>query len=435
MPSYFVHGGRFNLGKLVIAAGLASMLLTSGGAQERASSRVLQGNAIDLATARAIKPPSANVLHSLEARLSAAPAVEIAPGPATTSPSPAAVAEVLPALESGKLYHVDLIAADETIIAKQLASQPAIQVQGNALVTLPGAFRQLAADGSELQLKPFVIPQRLAFSSASGMFEGLIKVGVHEIGSPATRKILSAPISFEVLGSNAEPEELLVKHSGFPLGKIKVSASQVADRLTVMVASPFNPGGMPVDLELAPAFSLSITKAFDGLGLEAATIKVAATGLANAKGRIVQLTADGPARLTKEELQLDENGRASTTLRSVGVGPTTITAELTGFPPARAGTTASLPVMTIGAIILGGIAGGLIRLLQGLKRGNERRFWLDLLVAILVGIVVFLLYALGVNLIPFRFAVEIGAAFVFVVSALGAFYGPRLLEPKRPTAD
>ena len=428
MPGYFVHNGRFNFGKLVIAAGLASLLLTGSSAQERPSSRVLQPNTIDLATAKAIRPPSTNTLQNLEARLSVAPAVEIAPGPATTSPPATAVAEVPPALESGKLYHVDLMAADEKIIAKQLASQPAIQVQGSALVTLPGAFRQLAADGSELQLKPFVIPQRLAFSAASGMFEGLIKVGVHEIGGPAARKTLSAPISFEVLGSNAEPEELLVKHSGFPLGKIKILASQVADRLTVMVASPFNPEGMPVDLELAPAFSLSVTKAFDGLGLEAATITVAVTGLANAKGRLVQLTADGPARLAKEELQLDENGRASTALRSVGVGITTITAQLTGFPPARAGTMASLPLMTLGATFLGAFTGGLIRLLQRLRRGSERRFVIDLSVATLVGIVVFLLYVLGVNLLPFRFSVEVGAAFVFAVSALGAFYGPRLLE-------
>lgn len=434
MPSSFVRDGRFKLGKLIITAGLASLLLTGGSAQERASSRVLQSNAIDLGTAKAIKPPSASALQGLEARLSVAPAVEIVPGPATTSPPPTSMAEVLPALKRGKLYHVDLIAADEKIIAKQLASQPAIQVQGSSLVTLPGAFRQLAADGSELQLKPFVIPQRLAFSSASGMFEGLIKVGVHEIGGPATPKTLSAPISFEVLGSNAEPEELLVKHSGFPLGKIKVSASQVADRLTVMVASPFNPEGMPVELELAPAFSLSVTKAFDGLGLEAATVTVAATGLTKPKGRIVQLTADGPARLTKEELQLDENGRASTTLRSVGVGSTTITAQLTGFPPARAGTMASPPLTTLGATVFGALAGGLIRLMQRLRRGSERRFLIDLSVAVLVGVLVFLLYALGVNLLPFRFSVEIGAAFVFVVSALGAFYGPRLLEPSNPSS-
>jgi hypothetical protein len=428
MPGNSLRSGKLGIRKLAIMAGLAGLLMTGGSAQQQPASRAIPRNAIDLATAKAIRPPSAEAIRTLEARVAAAPALEVAPGPVSTLPPPAAVAEVVPELEKGKLYHVDLAAADEKIIAKQLASQPAIQAQGSALVTLPGAFRLLATDGTELQLKPFVIPQKLSFNAATHMFLGSIRVGVQEIGGPAAPKKLTAPIPFQVLDDGiADPEELQVDHSGLPLSKIRISAAQAAGGLTVSVASPFNPEGVPVVLDLAPSFSLSVSKAFDGLGLEAATVAVSATGLVKPEGQIVQLTVDGPARAEEHQLRLDKDGRAATRLRSVGVGPTSVTAQLAGFPPAEASTMATLPVLTIVSSLLGGLVGGLIRLLPEVRRNTGWRFWLGLAVAILVGLLVFGLYAVGVNVLPFRPTVQIGAVFVFVVSAMGAYLGSGVL--------
>lgn len=358
----------------------------------------------------------------------------VAPGPASTTAPPLTAPQVVPSLEKGKLYHVDLTAADETTVAKQLAAQPTIQAQGSTLVPLPGAYRLLASDGVELTLKPFVIAQKLAFNQSMGMFVTTIAVGVHEISGPAPPKSLSAPISFQVLNADAAtPEELLVSHSGAPLGKIKVAVAQAVGGPTVTVASPFDPEGVPVPLSLAPTFSLSVTKSFDGLGLEAAPITVLATGLAKAEGQIVQLTVDGPARPDADELQLNKDGRASTKLRSVGVGGITVHAQLEGFPPIQTGTMAALPLLTIASSILGGIVGGLIRLLPGLQRNTTRRFWLGLVVAVLVAIIVFGLYAVGVNVLPFQPTVQQGAVVVFVISGMGAFLGSGILGSAKTT--
>ena len=52
----------------------------------------------------------------------------------------------------------------------------------------------------------------------------------------------------------------------------------------------------------------------------------------------------------------------------------------------------------------------------------------------LAGAVVFGLYALGVNLTGFRLPAQAGEVLVFVVSAVGAFIGTRLLTPSPQTA-
>ena len=427
MPGMPLHGRKLSLNKLAIATAAAALLMTAGSAQEPAT-RVAPRPAIDLARARTLRPPAPEAIRTLEARVAAAPATIVEPtaGPSPPPPPPVAV----PELERGRLYRVDVAPADEKTIAKQLASQPAIQAQGSALVTLPGVYRQLASDGTELQLKPFVIPQKLAFNAQSGLFVGSIKVGVYEIGGPAPAKRLTAPIAFQVLQSDiADPEELEVDHSGLPMSKIKISAAQAAGGLTVDIASPFDPQGVAVMLGLGPSFTLSLTRSIQGLGLEAATVAVSATNLANPEDQVVQLTVDGTARAEEDQLRLDKHGNASTKLRSVGVGPATVTARLMGFAPVRATTIATLPLLTIAASIVGGIVGGLIRLLPSVQRNTGRRFWFGLAVAVLVGIVVFGLYAVGVNVLPFRPTVQVGAIVVFVVSAMGAFLGSGLLGP------
>ena len=84
-----------------------------------------------------------------------------------------------------------------------------------------------------------------------------------------------------------------------------------------------------------------------------------------------------------------------------------------------------IPYFTIIASIVGGIVGGLIRV--GMSGIRGRRAKVTLGVAVLVGIVVFGLYAVGVNVLPIDPLVKVGAVFVFVVSALGAFIGPSIL--------
>src|SRR2546430_2118280 len=96
--------------------------------------------------------PNSSIMSGARGHAAAAPASVLPSGKQVAAPPPAAAPIPAPETEKGKLYHVDLPAADDRTISTALASQPAIRAQGAVLVPLPGVFRQLAADGSELLL-------------------------------------------------------------------------------------------------------------------------------------------------------------------------------------------------------------------------------------------------------------------------------------------
>jgi hypothetical protein len=395
-------------------------------AQHQLADRPTLRKAIDLRAH--VVQPSAAAIQALEERVAAAPATEVPKGPDVTDLPAKPVAELIPETEKGKLYHVELTADQEKLVVAQLAGQKSIQAQGSALVPLPDVYRQLAADGTELLLKPFVIPQRLRLDSATGLFVGAIKVGVQEIGGPAPRKTLSAPIPFQVLQPDiATPEQLDVEKSGLPLGTIRIATDNIANGLIVTVASPFNPEGVPFAMPLAPTFGIGVTKSIDGFGLEEAPVLIRTSGLLNPKGRRVFVTVDGPARAKSQSLQLDEEGQANTTIRSTSNGEATVTASLDGFRDVEAKVKVAIPWVTLVATLLGGFLGGLARLLPDSGRQSSSALLYSLIVAIIVGILVFALYAVGVRVLPFRPSVEIGATFVFIVAAMGAYLGSRIL--------
>lgn len=410
----------------VLAACFAGLVAAAALAQPQEASRAPARN-LDLSTARTIPAPSQEAITTLNRTIASAPAVEVAKGEARAQLQPPARS---PQIEAGKLYYAPLPPSAEQTIAKQFTRQ--FQSLGKSAVLFSGVWKQLAKDGSLLALKAALIPQPAAPDPATGRFVGSLKVGVYEIPGPAQPKALSFPITFQVLEDGvADPNEQTVQSSG-ELKEIKISSPTAADGVKVTVASPFNPEGTPVVLPLASTFSLSVTKSIEGLGLEAANVSVMTSGLAQPDGRIVQLSVDGPAKAEDEQLRLDKDGRASTKLRSVGTGSADVTANLTGFRAAQARVNLKVPFLTIFASALGGLTGGLIKNLESLRRGSSRRFLLRLTVALLVGIVVFGLYAVGVNVLPFKPTVNAGAVLVFVVSAVGAYLGAGILGSAAP---
>ena len=111
-------------------------------------------------------------------------------------------------------------------------------------------------------------------------------------------------------------------------------------------------------------------------------------------------------------------------------------ATLAGFRPVQATLAMTIPYLTLAASAVGGLIGGLIRLLPGLRRGSARRFLVGIAVALIVCMLVFGLYAVGVNVLRVDPKVKRGAALVFVISAMGAYFGSGLLGgPKPPPSD
>jgi hypothetical protein len=120
-------------------------------------------------------------------------------------------------------------------------------------------------------------------------------------------------------------------------------------------------------------------------------------------------------------------GTGATSIRSVSTGKAVITASGPAFTEASAQVEFLFPTRFLAAGILGGLAGGALRL--GVpRRGAGRRVLAKLGLSVICGAIVFALYALGANVIGFKLPGRAGELVVFVVAALGALGGVGLLK-------
>jgi hypothetical protein len=309
-------------------------------------------------------------------------------------------------------------------ISAALVSQPAIRNaigSNGSIATLPGILRQTDAAGNAVQLKAFAIAGRpLVYDAAQRVYRGTIILGITAIVPRPEPLPLTAPVVFQVLDADsADPAETSFQSTSPPYKIVQVTLSAVRP---VQVLSTLIPdGGVNITLPLNPMLAVEVGRsAIDGFGLETTPVNISLLGVERPGGRVVTLRTDA-GYLDPTRVQLDENGNASVAVRSGSVGASRITATTPGVESAQTIVQFNFPYLTLLASIFGGLAGGFVRA-RGRPRGRA------LAVAAVWGLIVFVCYAVGINLLPFTPSVTIGAALVFAVSALGALFGPALLR-------
>ena len=322
----------------------------------------------------------------------------------------------------------------EKQLAGALASQRSIaNVVGTtgALLPFPGMIRQVEASGEEVQLKAFALAgKRLRYDPDNGMFTGTVWLGVNEIVSGRPARPLIAPVEFAILDADAaSPASVRVERTGSPYSQVQLQLAAAIEGRAVKIASSLAPDPISLELPLSPALIVEVgNSAIEGLGLATSQVNVSAIGLSNPKGRIVTLNTNN-GYLGETKLRLDENGTANTSLRSDGIGQAMVTASSVGLSSTRVPIEYRLPVVTFLASVFGGLAGGAVRL-GTTRRKRWSRIAAALMISVLLGMLVFALYAIGVNVLPIMPSVTVGAVFVFAVSGLGAYLGPRILPSK-----
>lgn len=349
---------------------------------------------------------------------------------AVKPPAPAAVAPVPVPLRSGILYKVQLPREEEQRIEHAVTEQVQATAPGARVVPLPGVVRLAAKDGSEVHLKPFALPgQPLTYQPASALFEGSIRVGVADIVDRAEGKPLSAPMIFQVLeGQMAQPDSVALDATSPPHKTILVRSKSPGPSVTVHVVSRFDPSGTAVTLAVDPTLVVRLERAeIQGYGLETTLVYIESYGLAKPGGRVVRLASSPSAFFERGEAILSEGGTAAVSLRSDAPGPVTITASAPGFAAGSATVVFLWPAQTLVFGLIGGLIGGLLRYLPRGRRIAAGRFVVGLVVAVLTGLLVFFLYAVGVNVLPVEPKVTVGAVLVLAVAALGAWFGTGLL--------
>jgi len=109
------------------------------------------------------------------------------------------------------------------------------------------------------------------------------------------------------------------------------------------------------------------------------------------------------AFFTPGEVVLDAQGTGTVDVAPTTRGPVSITASAPGYTPGSARLKFLPPLRTLVAGGIGGLGGGLIRLLQRVRKGLSLTAYSSrVVVAVLVGLLVFGLYAIGVNLLPIK---------------------------------
>jgi hypothetical protein len=266
------------------------------------------------------------------------------------------------------------------------------------------------------------------FNPDRKLFEGRIQVGFVELGSNAERP-LDGNFAFQIQGPvTSDPQVARVMRTAPPFEVIRVSSNDPGPEVRLTVRSTVNPDGAQLTMKVVrPEVEVRISPPLiQGFGLETADIVVSSKAPQVTRGLRIQLASTG-GRVEPLTVVLDDSGIATARIRSAAVGRATVRAE---GPVIASGAQSNVGFQTpwrfIGSALLGGLAGGVIR--KGAQwRTGRRRLMLELLVAVLTGAVVFGLFALGVNVVGFNLPWQGGEVLVFVVSALGAFIGTRLL--------
>lgn len=310
-------------------------------------------------------------------------------------------------------------------------TDPGTIAQAAQVVVFKGAAEMLAHGSSSLlTLKALaIVNSPLRYDVARRMFSGTVSLGVVEIEPSGSVQTLSAPIDFEVLGLAADPRQVQAKTTSPPFATVRVDVRDPdGDSVDVRVRSILSPDreeavALKVD---RPILKVSVSPdVIQGWGLETASLLVSAD---EARGsRETLQAASRLGRLSQQRIALDQEGLGSATLRSASIGRDTVTVGGSPFKETTVAVTFAPPVRFIIAATVGGLVGGVLRI--GRRIRVDAQTARDLALSVLTGAVVFGLYALGVNVTGFDLPAQAGEVVVFVVAAIGAFVGTRLLSP------
>ncbi len=363
-----------------------------------------------------------------------APAVAPADGAAAVQPAAADAAPVATTaplkLGDTRLIKLDAEAEKNTNDVVKLAIPDALRAQA---AVFQGVVQTVDTQAKELILKAVAFPRApLRLNPSSGKFEGGISVGVIEVGDGGARA-LSAPIAFQVLGPvQTVPDTVSIERTAPPYRDVQVIADAPDAEVRVTVVSNVAPAGEELVLKVRPSLGVTITPShIQGWGLETADVLVSAQAADTSRDNVLQLSST-LGRLSATEATLDKGGNARVSIRSESVGIGTVSTRGGGLDGASATVEYVFPWRFLGAALVGGVAGGLLR-----KRSRSRSAGAlakSLGIAVLSAALVVGLYLLGINLVGFALPSHGGEVLVFVVAALGALYGTKLLNPELPGA-
>lgn len=367
---------------------------------------------------------------------SQAPAVNVSDSKVVSAGSNATTPAV--ATSPARLQVIKTSPAEDKLLARAIAGndqfRSALSSPTSSIIPLPGVVRLSEENGPALQVKPFIFVNQPLQRDATGMFRGQLLIGVAELADSGMSKQLPTPLLFQIVGAvKSDPARVMVSSTSPPFRPVDVWLNAAQGQIAkLLVVSMFDHAGTQVALPVASELDIDTGNGrIAGLGVESTHVTVSLNNVADAPGRMVTLHVDPSGYLDNTKLTLDGRGTAETELRSGSVGRAQIRATSPGLAPITANVEYTFPFLTIAASLLGGVLGAGVSLYTspGDEKSPRRRF----IGAVLYGILVFVAYVIGINLLPVTAKISVGALATFAIAALGAWIGPNL--PKFRTSS
>ncbi|TAH37108.1 MAG: hypothetical protein EYC70_09005 [Planctomycetota bacterium] len=300
-------------------------------------------------------------------------------------------------------------------------------------VLLPFRLQVGRADGTVDDMQPDLFPQtdKLQFDAAAQCFRGSVNVRLLATGAA---RDLAEPVTlfFRSTGSKAAvPAQLeFTRTNTSKVVVLEDSGAHDAVQLGVAVLGDPEAGDPPEALTLPLdrlRLELRAPRRMLGFGLQEETVSVHSLGVLPPGSFTVDLSAD-QGRIAPATVALKGAESATASLRSAGLGRGKVSAGSVLFADTTADVEYVLPVLFVGAALLGGGVGAVV---QSLRRRSGKLRGRDVALGLASGVLAAVAYAAGVNLIGFDFGAHMHEAVVFTIAALATLVGLPVLERLR----
>jgi hypothetical protein len=277
------------------------------------------------------------------------------------------------------------------VVQRPNAQAAAVQSDGEAVLASPTIVYTVDPSGQTRELGLVHRSAGLSWKPEEERFAGELLVGLLDRQNPQATGPLGTTIAIQLLA--AVPDTL----SDVELDINRIGWSQ---RVQVAVRAPANPFGVEFVSQIDPDFPraalqvfrprlvISAADAIQGLGVEEAPVTISGVDFKLPRGQAINLEFDN-GWLADRVLIVDDEGRASTRIRSVGLGRGTLrvgTSNIFAAEPRE--IRYSLPVRFVLATVAGGMLGAMVFVYM-LKRAAPRRrrsYAMDWVIGVVVGV-------------------------------------------------
>jgi hypothetical protein len=309
-------------------------------------------------------------------------------------------------------------------------------VSGAAVVELPYSIATPdPAAPSELRFLQARVEIRgggFHYEPSSRTYVGRVLIGIVDRDNPG-RKLSLADVDIQIGGDidQADPGTISLLHTSVPFTDVVLRANHPrADQIPVRVISSFDPAGITIAVPVFAPYVLVTASPVHiaGLGLEKTDVLIEPPF----DGSMRMMVTARRAHPEPDHLSVGPSDPGVVHVRSQGLGTDTILVR-GGVYSAQVLVVYDTPWLFLGAVLVGGILGGMLNALSRARRQKSAPLWRLPVQGALTGMVVAVLYAVGIHVFRWAPDAQYGEGLMFAVAFIGGLAGPRIFDPLLPS--